>query len=180
MYNYGWFALLCSRNQHSIVKQFPLIKNKFFKKKEKITFIYFNWRIIASQYCVGFFFKSSPRIIRKLLHHHIFKAKPKDFWFQFCCIFFPLGCKQKFTSENLKFSTEISTNTLTFSKALSTHVFELWFQCDFFNWFIFYWRIIALQNFAIFCQTSIWISHRYTYIPSLLELPPISLPILPL
>ena len=41
----------------------------------------------------------------------------------------------------------------------------------------FYWRIIALQNFVFFCQTSTWISHRYTYIPSLLNLPPISLSI---
>ena len=46
--------------------------------------------------------------------------------------------------------------------------------------FFFNWRIIALQNFAVFCQTSTWISHGYTYIPSLLNLPPISLPILPL
>ena len=30
--------------------------------------------------------------------------------------------------------------------------------------FIFYWWIIALQNFVVFCQTSTWISHRYTYI----------------
>ena len=45
--------------------------------------------------------------------------------------------------------------------------------------FIFYWRIIALQNF-VFYQTSTWISHRYTYIPSLLSLSPISLPIPPL
>ena len=37
---------------------------------------------------------------------------------------------------------------------------------------LFYWRIIALQNFVVFCQTSTWISHRYTYIPSLLNLPP--------
>ena len=29
------------------------------------------------------------------------------------------------------------------------------------------WRIIALQNFAAFCQTSTWISYRYTYITSL-------------
>ena len=34
----------------------------------------------------------------------------------------------------------------------------------------FYWRIIALQNFVVFCQTSTWITHRYTYIPSLLNL----------
>ena len=44
----------------------------------------------------------------------------------------------------------------------------------------FYWRIIALHNFVVFCQTSAWISHRYTYIPSLLNLCPISCPILPL
>ena len=54
--------------------------------------------------------------------------------------------------------------------------------CDRFNLNIhaffkfFYWRIIVLQNFVVFCQTSTWISHRYTYIPSLLKLPPISLP----
>ena len=42
--------------------------------------------------------------------------------------------------------------------------------------YFFYWRIIASQNFAVFCQTSTWISHKYTYIPSLLNLPPISLP----
>ena len=48
------------------------------------------------------------------------------------------------------------------------------------NLFTFYWRIIVLQNFAVFCQISTWISHRYTYIPSLLNLPPISLPIPPL
>ena len=45
---------------------------------------------------------------------------------------------------------------------------------------IFYWRIIALQNFTVFCQISTWISHRYTYISSLLKLPPISLSIPPL
>ena len=37
---------------------------------------------------------------------------------------------------------------------------------------IFIWRIIALQNFAVFCQTSTRISHRYTYVPSLLNLSP--------
>ena len=33
----------------------------------------------------------------------------------------------------------------------------------FFNWF-FNWRIIALQNFIVFYQTSTWISRKYTYI----------------
>ena len=47
-----------------------------------------------------------------------------------------------------------------------------------YNLFIFHWRIIALQNFTGFCQTSTWIRHRYTYNPSLLNLLlPISLPI---
>ena len=54
-------------------------------------------------------------------------------------------------------------------------IFVLFYIYLFFNW-----RIIALQNFVVFCQTSTWISHRYTYIFSLLNLPPISLPILPL
>ena len=38
----------------------------------------------------------------------------------------------------------------------------------FFNFLIYFfnWRIIALQNFAVFCETSTWISHRFTYIPS--------------
>ena len=30
--------------------------------------------------------------------------------------------------------------------------------------FFFIWRIIALQNFVVFCQVSTWISHRYTSI----------------
>ena len=46
--------------------------------------------------------------------------------------------------------------------------------------YFFYWRIIALQNFAVFCPISTWISHRYTYIHSLLNLSPISCPIPPL
>ena len=53
-------------------------------------------------------------------------------------------------------------------------------QPPFFFLNLFYWRIIALQNFIVFCLTSTWISHRYAYIPSLLNLPPISLPIPPL
>ena len=51
---------------------------------------------------------------------------------------------------------------------------------NYYNIVFFYWKIIALQNFVVFCQTSTWISHRYTYIPSLLKLALISLPIPPL
>ena len=32
----------------------------------------------------------------------------------------------------------------------------------------FNWRIIALQNFIVFCQTPTWISHRYGIIPQIL------------
>ena len=35
----------------------------------------------------------------------------------------------------------------------------------------FNWRIISLQNFVIFCQTSTWISHRSTLCPLSLEPP---------
>ena len=54
-------------------------------------------------------------------------------------------------------------------------LFVCFWLCLFFNW-----RIIALQNFVVFCQTSTWISLMYRYVPSLLSLPPISLPIPPL
>ena len=44
----------------------------------------------------------------------------------------------------------------------------------------FYWRIIAWQYCVSFCHTSTWISHRYTYAPSLLNLLPTSHSIPPL
>ena len=34
------------------------------------------------------------------------------------------------------------------------------------DFYFFNWRIIALQNFVVFCQTSTWISHRYKKIKS--------------
>ena len=36
----------------------------------------------------------------------------------------------------------------------------------------FNWRITALHNFVVFCQISAWIIYRYTYVPSLLNVPP--------
>ena len=61
---------------------------------------------------------------------------------------------------------------------LQMHVYFCLFKDIYFFLFLsfliylcFNWRIIALQNF-VFCQTSTWISHRYTYIPSLLNFPP--------
>ena len=48
-----------------------------------------------------------------------------------------------------------------------------------FNLVISNWRIIALWYCVGFYQTSTWISHRYTYVFSLLNLRPTSLPIPP-
>ena len=33
--------------------------------------------------------------------------------------------------------------------------------------FMFYWRIIALQNFVVFCHTSTWISHQFSSVTQL-------------
>ena len=41
---------------------------------------------------------------------------------------------------------------------------------------IFNWRIISLQYCVDFCHTTMWFSHRYTYVPSLFNLPPFSHP----
>ena len=51
---------------------------------------------------------------------------------------------------------------------------HLSYLCFFFNW-----KIIALQCCIGFCHTSAGISHKYTYVPSPLNLPPTSHHILP-
>ena len=48
------------------------------------------------------------------------------------------------------------------------------------NVFLFNWRIIALQCCVGFCQTSTWISHRCTYVPTPLNLSPTAHSIPPL
>ena len=44
----------------------------------------------------------------------------------------------------------------------------------FFNLCICNWRMIAAQYCVAFCPALAWISHRYTYVPSLWRLPPAS------
>ena len=44
-----------------------------------------------------------------------------------------------------------------------------------FNFFVFNWRIIALQYCVGFCHTSTWIHHWYRYVPSIINLPSIPL-----
>ena len=51
-------------------------------------------------------------------------------------------------------------------------------ECSFLK-LIFNWRTIALQYCVGFYQTSTWISHRYAYVPFLLNLPPTFLTVLP-
>ena len=58
-------------------------------------------------------------------------------------------------------------------------VFYIYLFCMVLIYLFFNWRIITLQNFVVFGQPSTRISHRCTYVPSLLNFPPISLPIHP-
>ena len=95
----------------------------------------------------------------------------------FLCIILP----QYLSSSNILYILIIILLIVT-SPSLNWNVISMR-TGNFFSFLInlfFCWRIIDLQNFAVFCQTSTWISHRYTYIPSLLKLSPISLPIPPL
>ena len=58
---------------------------------------------------------------------------------------------------------------IIFSPLSYTHLVFL------FIYLFFNWRIITLENFVVFCQTSTLISYRCAYVPSLLNLLPISL-----
>ena len=49
--------------------------------------------------------------------------------------------------------------------------YTLW-MCNLFFFICFNWKIIALQYCVGFCRISMWISHRYTFVPSLLNRPP--------
>ena len=48
------------------------------------------------------------------------------------------------------------------------------------NWFVFNWRIIALQSSVGFCHTTTQISHKCTHVPSFLNLSSTLRPIPPL
>ena len=74
--------------------------------------------------------------------------------------------------------------TKLFSTAVYNFTFPPAMKCKFkflliSTFFLIYFlngRIFALQNFVVFCHTSTRISHRYTHVPSLHNLLPISLP----
>ena len=59
---------------------------------------------------------------------------------------------------------------------LPSIIVSLCFSLNHFYWigflkFIFNWRIIALQYSVGFCHATTWTSHKYKYMPSLLNLP---------
>ena len=76
-----------------------------------------------------------------------------------------------FLQKNIRWNDSYQPVTFRLSLAVkSLFYLILWLQFK----KIFYWRIIALQNFVVFCHTSTRISHRYTNVPSLPNLSPIS------
>ena len=104
---------------------------------------------------------------RKSMQFYLF-MRDTDVQFSFCISF-------------MKFFKGIFPFHLNF-QTCDTEFFSIssyFFFCHFiyFNLFIFDGKIIALRNFVLFCQTSTRISLRYTHVPSLANLSPISLPI---
>ena len=79
--------------------------------------------------------------------------------------------------------TRLSENIFWFGLCNVLVAFWLneWMSCpglnaNFFLIVYFNWRMIALQYWLGFCLITTWISHRYTYVPSLLNLPPTPTP----
>ena len=86
------------------------------------------------------------------------------------CVTHPLGGGQR--------SLTWSGRQHSVGKAFRTP--GIWTFCSTKAFFFLNWRIIALQYCVGFYLTSTWISHRFTYVPSHLNIPPISHPIPPL
>ena len=106
-------------------------------------------------------------------HHwcneHEFGQTPRDGEGQgglVCCS--PWGHKESDTTEQLNWTDRNLKSFFPSFEGAKT------------NLLIFNWQITVLQYCVDFCYTSTWVSHRYTYIPSLMNLPPISHPVPPL
>ena len=80
-------------------------------------------------------------------------------------LYSPWDCKDSDTTERLTLSL-FKNKPFTITKLRVSRSFP-----DF-CLFFFNWRIIALQCCVGFCLTTMWISHKYTYISSLLRLSP--------
>ena len=62
---------------------------------------------------------------------------------------------------------------INWPSSLILEVEDFFFPLSYLSWyFIFIWRIIALQYRVGFCYTTTWISHTYTYTLSLLSFAP--------
>ena len=82
--------------------------------------------------------------------------------------------------------THMHTHTLTCNHTMSLHGC-LQFQSNtrgfpfpIYLKFIFNWRIVALQSCVGFCHKLMWISHKYTYVPFIFNLPSTPFPYLEL
>ena len=115
-------------------------------------FIFISWRLITLQYC------SVLRLT--LLACDMISGV---WWFDHFCTALLCDWNEKLTF----FSPVTTANFLKFADILSTALF----LSLFFNW-----KIIALQNFVVFCQTPTRLSHKCTHVPSLPNLPLSSLP----
>ena len=79
-------------------------------------------------------------------------------WNNYLCTHSILGCVSK-KSKNITSERYVHFNG-------SSSIIYFFGSLIFFKINSFFkWRIIALQNFVVFCQTSTRISHKYTYIP---------------
>ena len=88
----------------------------------------------------------------------------------------PLGkwSRKQWNSERLKYYPEL--HNLLSERIKIMNMGRLTLKTVILKNLFFNWRIIASQNFVVFCQPSTWLSHRFTCVPSLLKPPPISLP----
>ena len=74
-----------------------------------------------------------------------------------------------FRTGEMSFVSESDVGHVGEKSGICSITFGLYF---FFNLFIFNWRIIALRYCVGFHQTSAWISHRFTHVPSHLNSAP--------
>ena len=159
-------------NQRALVSQsFPssIIQNFFEKCIERKLLLYFRYTFLT------FPLTQHPRVLitRKLI------SKMQQLWASLHCVCVFTMVNLMINSNAFWFNTEDTKKPLMSFQELGGLIMPPLFFSFYKNLF-FNWSIIALQNFVVFRQTSTWISHSYTYIPSLLNLPPISLPLPPL
>ena len=125
-------------------------------------------------------FSKSSLYIWKFSVHVMLKPNLKNFGYYLARMWNECNCMAIWTWFGISFlwswrKTDLPQSCcllLSFSNLLAYSLQHFKKNIYFLNW-----TIITLQNFVVFCQTSPWISHRYTYVPSLLNLPHISLPI---